>query len=255
MSVTKILKIHITESAAALGKQAGEDAAMAIRKAIKAKGHATIILATGTSQFETLNRLIEDLEIDWTKVTMFHLDEYIGLPVTAKASFRKYLKERFIDKIPMLNAAHLINAEENPVAECKRLSDLITKHKIDVALVGIGENGHLAFNDPPADFDTEAPYIIVDLDEACIRQQYNEGWFDSMESVPKQAISMSIQQIMKSEKIICSVPDSRKAEAVRNTLEEPISNQIPASILREHADCTIYLDKGAASLLTKSVCI
>jgi glucosamine-6-phosphate deaminase len=251
MNLTKITRVYHTENAAALGKMAGEAAALAIKKVIETKGRANIILATGTSQFETLNHLIAEPGIDWTKVTMFHLDEYIGLPITAKASFRKYLKERFIDKIPSLKAANLINAEEDPVAECKRLGNLIAKHSIDVALVGIGENGHLAFNDPPANFETADPYIIVDLDEACRRQQYNEGWFDTMEEVPKQAISMSIKQIMQSKKIICSVPDSRKAEAVRNTLEEPISNQVPASILREHADCTIYLDRDSAALLTK----
>lgn len=251
MNVTRITEVTISEDASELGKFAGEAAAVAIKKVIVKKGKANIILATGKSQFETLNRLITVPGIDWNKVTMFHLDEYIGLPITSKASFRKYLKERFIDKLPSLKAAHLINSEEDPVAECKRLGTLIAKHRIDVALVGIGENGHLAFNDPPADFDTGDPYIIVDLDEACRRQQYNEGWFDTMEAVPTQAISMSIKQIMKSKKIICSVPDSRKAEAVRNTLEEPISNRVPASILRDHADCNIYLDRDSAALLTK----
>jgi glucosamine-6-phosphate deaminase len=235
-----------------LGKAAGEAAAAAIKKLIAAKGNAHIILATGTSQFETLNHLIADQGIDWSRVTMFHLDEYIGLPITAKASFRKYLKERFIDKVPSLKAAHLINAEENPVRECKRLGDLISKHEIDLALVGIGENGHLAFHDPPADFDTEDPYIIVDLDEACRKQQYNEGWFNTLETVPGQAISMSIKQIMKSKQIICSVPDSRKAGAVRNCLEGPISNQYPASILRDHENCSIYLDSDSAALLSKN---
>ena len=247
---TCVLTIHHTLNPKMLGKAAGEDAAMAIKKVIEEKGSANIILATGTSQFETLNHLIADQGIDWSKVTMFHLDEYIGLPITAKASFRKYLKERFIDKIPSLKAAHLINGEEDPVAECKRLGNLIAKHKIDVALVGIGENGHLAFNDPPADFDTEEPYIIVDLDEACRKQQYNEGWFDTLEAVPRQAISMSIKQIMKSKKIICSIPDSRKAEAVRNCLEGTISNRNPASILRDHEDCSIYLDNDSAALLS-----
>jgi glucosamine-6-phosphate deaminase len=174
------------------------------------KGSANIILATGTIQFETLNQLISETGIDWSNVVMFHLDEYIGLPSTAKASFRNYLKERFIDKVPSLKAAHLINGEADADAECKRLADLIRKHPVDVALVGIGENGHLAFNDPPADFVTEQPYIIVSLDEACRRQQLGEGWFDTFADVPKQAITMSINQIIKSKHIICSVPDSRK---------------------------------------------
>ena len=251
MSISKKINVFISDNALEMGKMAGGDAAATIKKALEKKGNANIILATGTSQFETLNRLIAEPGIDWSKVTLFHLDEYIGIHSTAKASFRKYLKERFIQMVPSLKAAHLINAEKNPVAECKRLGDLITIHKIDVALVGIGENGHLAFNDPPADFDTSEPYIIVDLDDACRRQQYNEGWFDTIEAVPKQAISMSIKQIMKSEKIICSVPDSRKAAAVRNTLEDTISNGIPASILREHALCNMYLDKESAVFLSK----
>ena len=248
-NIMRTIGIIKTENPLVLGIAAGEAAAAAIKNMIAAKGTAAIILATGTSQFETLNNLLADKEINWSKVTMFHLDEYIGLPITAKASFRKYLKERFIDQVPSLKAAHLIDGENDPAQECKRLSDLISKHEIDVALVGIGENGHLAFNDPPADFDTTEPYIIVELDEACRKQQYDEGWFDTMDAVPKQAISMSIQQIMKSKQIICSVPDRRKAEAVRNCLEEPISNLFPASFLREHENCTIYLDKDSASLL------
>lgn len=251
MSVTRVLKVYHTEDPVALGNAAGEAAAITIKKAIAEKGKAGIIVATGTSQFATLNRLIAEPGIDWNKVIMFHLDEYIGLPITAKASFRKYLKERFIDKIPPLKATNLINGENDPVAECKRLSALIARHRIDLALVGIGENGHLAFNDPPADFDTREPYIIVALDDACRKQQFNEGWFESMSAVPKQAISMSIRQIMKAKQIICSVPDNRKAEAVKNCLEEPVSNLHPASILRTHSNCSIYLDKAAASLLTK----
>ena len=176
------MKIIITHDAKELGQAAGHAAAALIRKAISEKGSANIILATGTSQFETLNQLISEPGIDWSNVVMFHLDEYIGIPSTSKASFRNYLKERFIDKIPSLKAAHLINGdaingETDAEAECSRLGDLIRKHPVDVALVGIGENGHLAFNDPPADFVTEQPYIIVALDEACRRQQLGEGWF------------------------------------------------------------------------------
>jgi glucosamine-6-phosphate deaminase len=182
---------------------------------------------------------------------MFHLDEYIGLPVTHPASFRKYLKERFIEKVLSLKAANLINGEENAQAECKRLGNLINKHPIDVALVGIGENGHLAFNDPPANFETEDPYIIVELDEPCRKQQLGEGWFNTLENVPKQAISMSIKQILKSKHIICSVPDSRKAMAVKDSLEQPVSNLYPASILQLHAHCTCFVDKSSAALLSQ----
>ncbi len=245
------MKIHISENASVLGKKAGEDAVKLILEGIREKGFANIILATGTSQFETLKQLINAKEIDWSRVIMFHLDEYIGLPVTHPASFRKYLQERFLANVSPLKAAYLVNGETDAKEECKRLSDLITKHPIDVALVGIGENGHLAFNDPPADFDTDDPYIIVDLDEPCRKQQLGEGWFPSLEAVPKQAISMSIKQIMKAKHIICSVPDSRKAVAVKNTLEQEVSNLYPASILQVHADCRFYFDVHSASLLSK----
>ena len=247
------MDINISKSSRELGKAAGSATAVLIREAIKQKGSANIILATGTSQFETLNQLITEKDIDWSKVVMFHLDEYIGLPITAKASFRKYLKERFLSKVPDLKAASLLNGEEDPKAECLRLNSLISKHPIDVALVGIGENGHLAFNDPPADFTIEDPYIIVELDEACRRQQLNEGWFESLEQVPRLAISMSIKQILKSKHIICSVPDSRKAIAVKNTIEKPVSNLNPASILQIHPNCTFYLDEASSALLSANV--
>lgn len=246
------MDISISENACELGKAAGAAAAQLIRETIKATGRAHVILATGTSQFETLNQLISE-DIDWSKVVMFHLDEYIDLPVTHPASFRKYIQEKFLSKVSPLKAAWLINGEEDPGSECDRLGKLISSHPIDVALVGIGENGHLAFNDPPADFDTEKPYIIVDLDRACRQQQLGEGWFTSLEEVPPQAISMSIKQILKSKAIICSVPDSRKAMAVKNTIEQTVSNMYPASILQLHAGCRFYLDKNSASLLSEKV--
>src|SRR5215210_3367519 len=244
------MEINITQNSQELGRVAGGAAASLIREAINIKGSVNIILATGTSQFATLNQLIIEPGIDWDKVVMFHLDEYIGLPITAPASFRKYLQERFLSKVPALKAAYLINGEAEAKAECDRLGDLIAKHPVDVALVGIGENGHLAFNDPPADFETEQPYIIVELDEACKKQQMGEGWFNTLDDVPKQAISMSINQILKSKHIICPVPDSRKATAVKNTLEQKVSNLYPASILQCHPDCTLYLDKASASQLS-----
>jgi glucosamine-6-phosphate deaminase len=243
------MKINIASDPAKLGQAAGREASALIRDAIKRKGTANIILATGTSQFETLKQLIAETEIDWSKVVMFHLDEYIGLPSTHPASFRKYLKERFLSHVPPLKSAHLIDGEKDVKAECQHLGRLITEHPIDVALVGIGENGHLAFNDPPADFDTEEPYIVVDLDEACRRQQYGEGWFKSIEDVPHQAISMSVKQILKSEHIICSVPDKRKAVAVKNTLAHGVSNIYPASILQQHKNCSLFLDMESASII------
>lgn len=243
------MQVVTSHSNRELGTVAGKAAAALIRDTIRTKGSANIILATGTSQFETLRQLIAEEDIDWSKVTMFHLDEYIALPVTHPASFRKYLQERFLAKVPALSKAVLINGEGDPEAEISRISQLIAQHPIDVALVGIGENGHLAFNDPPADFDTKAPYIVVDLDTACRRQQMNEGWFTTVEDVPVQAISMSVHQIMLSVHIICSVPGARKARAVKDSLERPVSNLYPASVLQQHPHCVFYLDDESAALL------
>ena len=247
------MNISITGNPSELGKVAGAAAAQIIRDTIQEKGEANIIVATGTSQFETLNQLIAEKNIDWGKVVMFHLDEYIGLPVTHPASFRKYLQERFLSRLPALKASYLVNGETDAKAECTRLGDLIAKHPVDLALVGIGENGHLAFNDPPADFETEKPYIIVELDEACRKQQMGEGWFKSVEEVPRYAISMSVKQIFKSKHIICSVPDIRKAMAVKNTEEQSVSNLYPASILQLHNHCVCYLDNSSAALLSPTI--
>ena len=247
------MNIHISQTPQDLGKAAGSAAAQIIHEVIVANGTVNIILATGSSQFETINQLISQKNIDWSKVVMFHLDEYIGLPVAHGAGFRKYLQERFISKVPSLKAFYLIKGETDAQQECDRLGKLITDHPIDVALVGIGENGHLAFNDPPADFETEEPYIIVKLDEACRRQQLGEGWFHSFEEVPRSAISMSIKQILKSKHIICSVPDARKAIAVKNCVGQPVSNLYPAGILQLHANCTLYLDKFSAALIPENI--
>lgn len=232
-----------------LGLAAGKAGIEAIKTAIAENGEVNIILATGQSQFETLATLVAATDIDWGKVRMFHLDEYIGIPVTHKASFRKYLTERFLNLVAPLKEVVLINGEGDPQAECERLDKKIGAHPIDVAFVGIGENGHLAFNDPPADFDASGAYLVVNLDTQCRQQQLGEGWFASIDEVPAQAISMSIRQIMLSRKIICAVPDKRKAEAVRNCLSGMISNWHPASILQQHTDSTCYLDKESASLL------
>jgi glucosamine-6-phosphate deaminase len=241
--------ISISNDSLETGIEAGKKAASLIRQAIESKGNATIILATGSSQFETLNQLTEEEGIDWNKVTMFHLDEYIGLPVSHKASFRKYLQERFVEKVPALKGVNLINGEADPEQECNRLEKLILQSTVDVALVGIGENGHLAFNDPPADFETGSAYLVVNLDEQCRQQQVNEGWFSALNEVPENAISMSIQQIMLSKHIVCTVPGIRKAKAVKNTLERPVSNLYPATILQHHPDCYLFLDNESASLL------
>ena len=236
-----------------MANAAGQAAEAAILRAIAIAGPASIILATGTSQLLTLGYLVASTRIDWSKVVMFHLDEYIGLGEDHPAAFRRYLRDNFTSKVGALNAAHFIAGDSaDPSAECRSLARIIRSHPIDVALVGIGENGHLAFNDPPADFRTEEPYIIVALDEPCRRQQVGEGWFDTLDAVPKRAISMSIRQIMKSRTIIASVPDARKAVAVRNALEGPVCNMCPASVLQQHPDCRIYLDAPAASLLALS---
>ncbi|HEY6083651.1 MAG TPA: glucosamine-6-phosphate deaminase [Chitinophagaceae bacterium] len=245
------MNINIEQDPVELGNQAGKKAALLINRAIKAKGKANVILATGSSQFETLSKLVEEDNIEWSKVTMFHLDEYIDLPASHKASFRKYLKERFLNKVAKLKDVYLINGQADPEEECKRLSALIWNNPIDVALVGIGENGHLAFNDPPADFDTTDPYIIAHLDQPCRQQQVNEHWFTSIEEVPRRAISMSVKQIMLSDSIICSVPGVRKAKAVKDCLEGGVSNLYPASILQNHPNCYIFLETASASFLTK----
>ncbi len=246
------MKIHISNNAVDLGSLAGSRAAELIKKAIELKGSAAIILATGTSQFEVIQELLRDPAIAWDRVHVFHLDEYIGLPITHKASFRHYLIERFINLVPNLKSSHLIDGELDPAMECDRLGALISQHPIDLAFVGIGENGHLAFNDPPADFDTESPYIVVNLDEGCRAQQMGEGWFDTMEDVPKQAISMSIKQIMKSKHIVCTVPDERKSQAVANCLTQGVSNLFPASILQNHPNVDVFLDLNAASRLPEN---
>ncbi|MBS1789865.1 MAG: glucosamine-6-phosphate deaminase [Acidobacteria bacterium] len=243
-----ILKVFADKSQ--LGQAAARQAAKAIKLAIAERGKARIIAATGMSQFEFLEALTAEPGIDWIQVEMFHLDEYVDLPITHPASFRKYLLERFIEPAGLTNF-HLLNGERDPREVCQLIGEMIASAPIDIAFVGIGENGHLAFNDPPADFNNDAPYIVVNLDEACRRQQVGEGWFNDIDEVPQQAISMSVRQILKAKEIICIVPDARKAEAVRNCFEREISPMYPASALRTHLNTTIYLDTESSSLLTK----
>ncbi len=243
--------VNIFETKKEMGKASARKTAKSLKTAIQNKGSAGLVIATGSSQFEMLSCLINEPGVSWDKVTVFHLDEYIGLSDRHPASFRKYLKERFVDRLPGLKQFYYINAEKDPNTECLRLSKIFLETSIDVACIGIGENGHLAFNDPPADFDTEIPYIIVTLDEACRKQQVEEGWFPTFEDVPEKAISMSIGQIMKSVCIVCTVPDNRKALAVRGTVEGMITNRVPASILQRHDNCHLFLDAQAASLLSK----
>lgn len=241
--------LKLAENKAALGKMAGEQAAESIRRAIAAHGRARIIAATGASQFDFLETLVGLPGVEWSKVELFHLDEYVGLPITHPGSFRKYLLERLIGKTGIA-LYYFLDGEQDPAEVCRRVGKQISEAPIDAAFVGIGENSHLAFNDPPADFETEEPYIVVRLDEACRRQQVGEGWFGSLSEVPQQAISISIRQLLKAREILCIVPDARKARAVKACLEGPVSPQAPASILQTHPNTTMLLDPDSASLLS-----
>jgi glucosamine-6-phosphate deaminase len=245
------MKIWISKDKSDLGRRAASQGAHYLREAIAANGSATIVVATGASQFEMYDALVAEPDLDWSKVTAFHLDEYLGIAPTHPASFRKYLCERFVGRLPEpLAAFHELDGEAaDPAAECKRLGELIKGRRIDVLFCGIGENGHLAFNDPPADFETTDPYLVVDLDEACRRQQLGEGWFPKLSAVPKQALSMSVHQIMKADVIVCTVPDERKAEAVLGAVEGPVTPAVPASKLQQHANCILFLDAESGRLL------
>jgi len=244
------MKIEVFKTKNEMGKAAAEEAARILTDTIKEKGEATFIAATGASQFEFLENLTSISSIDWSKTTMFHLDEYVSIPETHPASFRKYLKERLVNKVNP-GSVNLIKGDvEKPESECDRLDKIIKQKEIDIAFVGIGENGHLAFNDPPADFDTEKAYLVVKLDDACRKQQLGEGWFKNFNEVPKRAISMSIKQIMKSKNIICTVPDSRKAQAVKDCFgNQSISPEYPSSILKNHENCFVFLDEESSIYL------
>ena len=246
------MQTRIFPDKVSLGEAAAAEAASALRDTIARQGRACVVAATGASQFEFLEALVRAPDVDWRRTVFFHLDEYVGLPASHAASFRRYLKERLADRVHP-GAFHFIEGDRpDPEAEARRVGELIRGCEIDLAFVGIGENGHLAFNDPPADFATEEPYIVVRLDEACRRQQLGEGWFPSLEDVPRRAISMSIRQIMKARRILCVVPDARKAPAVRDTLTREVSPWRPASALQRHPAATVYLDVDSAALLDQS---
>jgi glucosamine-6-phosphate deaminase len=242
------MKLQILAGKEKLAEEAAAQGSAAIRRAIREHGTARIIAATGASQFQFLEHLTQKDGIAWDRVEMFHLDEYIGIPISHPASFRKYLLDRLIHKAG-IKRYHLLDGEQEPSQVIAQASSEIRKSPIDVAFVGIGENGHLAFNDPPADFETDEAYIVVELDEACRRQQLGEGWFKSLDEVPRRAISMTVRQILEAREIICVVPDARKAEAVAMCFEGEITPMEPASILRTHKNATVYLDKSSAALL------
>ena len=239
------MNINISSTPSMLGNSAADLAATKLNEAIREKGKARLLVSTGSSQFETLAALAESA-VDWSCVEVFHLDEYIGLDVTHPASFRKYLYERFISKIN-LKAFYPVDGSDNVSEQISHLSEEILKKPIDVGLIGIGENAHIAFNDPPADFDTHKPYIVVYLDDRCKMQHVNEGWFPSLKEVPATAISMSVYQIMQCNIIISSVPHLVKAEAIAMTLQTDLSNLVPATMLKQHPDWHLFLDKNSAS--------
>lgn len=240
------MKIIVKETSVEMGKYAAQKAAGLLNEAIALRGEARLILATGESQFEVVKALRKQA-VDWSKVTLFHLDEYVGLPQSHRASFRKYLKERFADKLP-LKAAHYVNGEGDVAANIASLTALLRQSRVDVAMIGIGENAHIAFNDPPADFDTQEAYIVVTLDERCRIQQVGEGWYDSLEEVPTKAISMTVYQIMSCRNILCSVPGGKKLQAVHDTLTtEGVTNLVPATILKRHENCWLVLDRESAA--------
>ena len=242
------MRLRVLGDRNSLGEAAAAQGAAAIQRAIQERGRARIIGASAASQFEFLEKLTATPGIDWKRVELFHLDEYIGLPMTHPASFCKFLQDRLISKTGITNY-HLLNGEKEPAEVIRATNAAISAAPIDVAFVGIGENGHLAFNDPPADFETEEPYIAVNLDEACRRQQVGEGWFPDLEMVPKRAISMSVKQVLKAKEILAIVPGPKKAEAIKLCFDGPISPIAPSSILRTHSNATIYLDRESAALL------
>src|SRR5215469_4972785 len=235
-----------------LAKAAAVDAATAIRTAILERGRARIIAATGASQFEFLDELTKSPGIDWENVEMFHLDEYLGLAGDHPASFQKYLRQRLLDKVGIVRY-HFLHGDGDPGQAIAEVTAEIRKAPIDVAFVGIGENGHLAFNDPPANFATAEAFLVVDLDDACRRQQLGEGWFKTLDEVPRRAISMTIPEILQAKQIIGVVPDARKAQAVARCFQGVISPFAPASALRMHGNTWVYLDKDSARLLNPEV--
>ena len=247
------MQLRIFRDKSSLSRAAAEQAANAIRRAIAARGDARIVAATAASQIEFLDALTQASGIDWARVEAFHLDEYIGLPVTHPGSFRKMLLEQLIHKTGIVKY-HLLDGDaDDPAAVARRVGKELASAPIDVAFLGIGENGHIAFNDPPADFEIEEPYIVVNLDEACRRQQVGEAWFAHISQVPKQALSMSVRQILKAKEILAVVPDQRKARAVKACFEGEIGPMAPASILRTHPNATVYLDKNSASMLSPAM--
>jgi glucosamine-6-phosphate deaminase len=243
------MQIVVAEDRQQLGRYVAQRAAEIIRACLSRHDHVHLVVATGSSQFEVLSQLVTQPDIDWGRVHGFHLDEYLGIDQNHSASFCGYLKQRFVDHVP-LGSFFYLDGSLPPEELRQRACNQLQGKRIDLLLCGIGENGHLAFNDPPADFQSEDPYLLVRLDEACRKQQVGEGWFDSLQSVPERAISMSVRQILKADTILCSAPDRRKAEAVQRSVEGNIDPMVPASILQQHPNAELILDTQSASLLS-----
>lgn len=239
------MNISVSRNAIELGNSAAKLAAEILIKAVNLNGEARLVVSTGSSQFEMFQALVQE-QVDWTKVTVFHLDEYIGLSVTHKASFRKYLYERFINLVPV-KKFFSVDVEGNIAGRIEELTSELHKKPVDLGLIGIGVNGHIAFNDPPADFKTHGAYIVVKLNEQCKMQQVNEGWFKTSGDVPDEAVSMSVWQIIQCRKIISVVPHLVKADAVKKTLSSKLTNKVPATILKQHPDWHLFLDRNSAS--------
>ncbi|MBR5218348.1 MAG: 6-phosphogluconolactonase [Clostridia bacterium] len=243
------MEIRICKDCVELGKSAAKHVAQVLKECIAEKGSARIVLSTGASQFDTIKALTEEKGIKWECVEMFHLDEYVDLPITHVASFRKYLQERFVDKVGKLKAVHFVDGTKECIAT---LTEEIRKAPIDIGLIGIGENAHIAFNDPPADFDTKEAYIIVNLDDRCKQQQMGEGWFATIDDVPKQAVSMTAYQIMQCERIVSCVPYKVKADAVEMTVNtKEVTNMVPSTLLKTHPDFIMYVDEDSAAKILK----
>lgn len=242
------MRVRVFDSRRAMSDAAAEHAAASLRTTIDHRGEARVVAATGASQLEFLSVLVQSPDIDWSRVELFHLDEYVGLPMTHPASFRRILHDHLVAKTG-ITKYHWLDCEDDPLEVCERVGSALASAPVDVAFLGIGENTHIAFNDPPADFDTSDPYLVVSLDDACRRQQVGEGWFARFEDVPATAVTMSVRQILKAEELLVIVPDARKAPAVKAALEAEITPAVPASILRTHDNVTVFLDEAAASQL------
>jgi glucosamine-6-phosphate deaminase len=243
------MRITICEDKHDLGYQAAKLGIARIREAIELNGRATIAVATGLSQISLYSHLA-NADLPWSKVEAYGLNEYVGIDEEHPSSFRSYLRKHFISRIEDLGAYHEVRGDyPNLAKEVDRLNTLINDRPVDVTFLSIGENGHIGLNDPPADFNTRQPFIVVDLDERCRRQQVSEGWFSSLGEVPHQAITMSVRQIIRSKYLICSVPDQRKARAVASCLYDQITPYSPSTLLRTKRECTLFLDRPSSMLV------